>query len=240
MTAKRKWRRHARWPPTSASIASRWEITDHPEEMFSRRFLPGSRELAAIKPEVWDDNNLGNAIPGATPRAQIDVRQSGALAAIGRISSLPVMARPGRPVQIAATVKNLSTRAFPAQASYGRRLVRLGAQLCDHDRTVINRDFERAWLPATLQPGQSVEVPDDHHRSSRTGALRVEVRSGQRRDGLVRGVRVADNDEDAYRALSGRVSACGLVRGSKTEQESRRSGAGLLFFRESPDLLSSC
>jgi hypothetical protein len=136
-----------------------WEITDHPEEMFSRRFVPGSRELAAIKPEVWDDNNLGNAIPGATPRAQIVVRQSGALAAIGRISSLPVMARPGRPVQIAATVKNLSTRAFPAQASYGRRLVRLGAQLCDHDRTVINRDFERAWLPATLQPGQSVEVP---------------------------------------------------------------------------------
>jgi hypothetical protein len=35
----------------------------------------------------------------------------------------------------------------------------LGAQLCDRDRTVINRDFERAWLPATLQPGQSVQVP---------------------------------------------------------------------------------
>ena len=137
-----------------------WEVTDHPEDMFSRRFLPGSRELAAIRPEVWDDNNLGNAIPGATPRAQIDVRQCGALgAAIGRISSLPVMARPGRRVQVAATVRNLSTRPFPAQATYGRRLVRLGAQLCDRNHTVINRDFERAWLPGTLHPGQSVQVP---------------------------------------------------------------------------------
>ena len=137
-----------------------WEVTDHPEDMFSRRFLPGSRELAAIRPEVWDDNNLGNAIAGATPRAQIDVRQCGALgAAIGRISSLPVMARPGRPVHVAATVRNLSTRPFPAQATYGRRLVRLGAQLCDRNHTVINRDFERAWLPGKLHPGQSVQVP---------------------------------------------------------------------------------
>ena len=49
--------------------------------------------------EIWDDSNLGNAIPGATPRAEIEVRQSVPLAAaIGRISNLPVMARPGRPV----------------------------------------------------------------------------------------------------------------------------------------------
>ena len=70
-----------------------------------------------------------------------------------------MMARPGRPVQIEATVRNLSTRPFPAQATYGRRLVRLGAQLCDRDRNVINRDFERAWLPATLPPGESMQVP---------------------------------------------------------------------------------
>jgi hypothetical protein len=137
-----------------------WELTDHPEDMFSRRFLPGSPDLAAIRREVWDDSNLGNAIPGATPSAQIEVRQQGALAStLGRISDLPLMARPGRPVQLAATIRNLSTRPFPAQASYGRRLVRLGAQLCDRNRAVVNRDFERAWLPGTLHPGQSVEVP---------------------------------------------------------------------------------
>jgi hypothetical protein len=119
--------------------------------MFSRRFLPGSPDLAAIKHEVWDDNNLGNAIPGATPRARIDVK--------GRFRGLPLVARGGRQVDIIASVQNLSTRPFPAQASYGRRLVRLGAQLCDRNRNVINRDFERAWLPASLQPGATTELP---------------------------------------------------------------------------------
>ena len=37
--------------------------------------------------------------------------------------------------------------------------MRLGAQLCRRDGQVVNRDFERAWLPSTLQPGATVEVP---------------------------------------------------------------------------------
>src|SRR4029078_10367506 len=54
---------------------------------------------------------------------------------------------------------NLSTRPFPAQASYGRRLVRLGAQLCAADGSLINRHYERAGLPAHLQAGGTVEIP---------------------------------------------------------------------------------
>jgi Radical SAM superfamily/Iron-sulfur cluster-binding domain len=128
-----------------------WELTDHPEDMFSRRFLPGTPDLAAIKHEVWDDNNLGNAIPGATPRAEIHVR--------GAVPGVPIVARAGRPVSLSANVRNASTRPFPAQASYGRRLVRLGAQLCAQDGTLINRDFERAWLPGHLQPHADVTIP---------------------------------------------------------------------------------
>ena len=128
-----------------------WELTDHPEDMFSRRFVRGSAELGAVRHEIWDDNNLGNAIPGATPRAEINVR--------GPIPGLPVVGRPGRPISLITTVRNASTRPFPAQASYGRRLVRLGAQLCRRDGQVVNRDFERAWLPSTLQPGATVQVP---------------------------------------------------------------------------------
>jgi hypothetical protein len=56
------------------------------------------------------------------------------------------------------TVRNLSTRAFPAQATYGRRLVRVGAQLCARDGSLVNRDFERAWLPGALPPDASVNV----------------------------------------------------------------------------------
>ena len=128
-----------------------WELTDHPESLYSRRFVPGSPDLAAIQHEIWDHNNLGNAIPGATPRAAIDVR--------GAVPVLPLIARPGRRVALTARVRNLSTRPFPAQASYGRRLVRLGAQLCSRDGALIDRDFERAWLPATLEPGGTADVP---------------------------------------------------------------------------------
>jgi hypothetical protein len=128
-----------------------WELTDHPENLYSRRFLPGTPELAAIRHEVWDDNNLGNAIPGATPRARIDVS--------GPLPALPLIARPGRKVTLKARVRNVCSRPFPAQATYGRRLVRLGAQLCAPDGSLINRDFERAWLPGTLEPGASAQVP---------------------------------------------------------------------------------
>ncbi len=37
-------------------------------------------------------------------------------------------------------------------------MVRLGAQLCDASGTVLNRDYERAWLPRTLEPGGTAEV----------------------------------------------------------------------------------
>jgi hypothetical protein len=128
-----------------------WELTDHPENLFSRRFAPGTPDLAAIQHEIWDHSNLGNAIPGATPRARIAVS--------GPLPALPVIARAGRKVTLKTRVRNLSTRPFPARASYGRRLVRLGAQLCDRDGSLIERDFERAWLPSTLGPGESAEIP---------------------------------------------------------------------------------
>jgi hypothetical protein len=127
-----------------------WELTDHPEDMFSRRFLPGTPDLERIKHEVWDANNLGNAIVGATPRAEISVG--------GTLPGLPIIARRGRKATLRTKVRNTSTRPFPAQATYGRRLVRLGAQLCDAQGVVVNRDYERAWLPATLQPGDTASI----------------------------------------------------------------------------------
>jgi MoaA/NifB/PqqE/SkfB family radical SAM enzyme len=137
-----------------------WEITDHPEDGYSRRFVPGSADYERIRDEVWDTNNLGNAIPGAMPRARIDVR---------RWAGLPLLARVGRPTTIRTRVSNLSTRPFPKVASYGRRLVRLGAQLCDKDGTVINRDFARAWLPDTIAGGTSADVPIELPAFARRG-----------------------------------------------------------------------
>jgi Radical SAM superfamily len=127
-----------------------WETTDHPENAYSRRFVPGSPALMAVRHEIWDDNNLGNAIPGATPRARIDVRTL--------VPGVPLVARAGQPIAVRTRVHNVSTRAFPAQATYGRRLVRLGAQLCAADGTVINRDFARAWLRQALGPGDRTDI----------------------------------------------------------------------------------
>jgi hypothetical protein len=130
-----------------------WEITDHPERAYSRRFVPGAPELAAIRHEIWDDNNLGNAIPGATPRARIDVRRL--------VPWLPLMTRSGRPLRVRTRVHNLSTKPFPADATYGRRLVRLGAQLCTAEGVLLNRDFARAGLPQTIEAGATADVALD-------------------------------------------------------------------------------
>jgi hypothetical protein len=127
-----------------------WEITDHPEDSFSQRFRPGTDDYKVIANEIWDQNNLGNAIPGATPRAQIDVKTL--------VPGLPILARRGRSVLLQTRVTNLSNRRFAAQASYGRRLVRLGAQLCAADGALINRDYARAWLPHHLEGGQQADV----------------------------------------------------------------------------------
>ncbi|HXH07788.1 MAG TPA: radical SAM protein [Vicinamibacterales bacterium] len=128
-----------------------WEITDHPENLFSRRFVPGSPDYERIRREVWDDNNLGNAIPGATPRARIEVR--------ALLPGLPLIARRGRRLTVRTRVHNLCDRPFPANASYGRRLVNLGAQLCAADGTLLALDHARAHLPATLPPHSAADVP---------------------------------------------------------------------------------
>jgi MoaA/NifB/PqqE/SkfB family radical SAM enzyme len=127
-----------------------WEITDHPEDSFSRRFAPGTPDFDRIKYEVWDHSGLGNAIPGATPRAEIAVP-----------AATPLSGHPGETITVHTHVKNLSTRPFRKLASYGRRLVRLGAQLVGPDGALINRDHARAWLPADIPGGGAADVAID-------------------------------------------------------------------------------
>ena len=53
-------------------------LTRLPSEMLDFRTVAAlakdAQDYARIEHEVWDNNGLGNAIPGATPRAAIDVR----------------------------------------------------------------------------------------------------------------------------------------------------------------------
>ena len=128
-----------------------WEITDHPEDAFSRRFTHGTQDFESIRRETWDDSNLGNAIPGATPRAQIDIRPL--------VPGLPLVGARKRPLTVHARVHNMSARTFPNAGAQGRRLVRLGAQLCAADGTLLNLDFARADLPRPLEGGGIAEIP---------------------------------------------------------------------------------
>jgi hypothetical protein len=141
-----------------------WEITDHPENGFSQRFVPGSPDLAAIQHEVWDDNYLGNAIVGATPRARIALR--------GVPFDAPIVTPPGGQVGVRARVRNLSQRPWPAQASYGRRAVRLGAQLA-RDGRVIDLNFARGALPAAVPGGGWAEVPIAFTAPDRPGTYQL-------------------------------------------------------------------
>lgn len=133
-----------------------WEITDHPEDAYSRRFMRGTPGFDAIRRETWDDSNLGNAIPGATPRAKIDVRTAPALLTF--FTGDVVKAKAGTSLTIKTRVHNHSMRPFVADATYGRRLVRLGAQLCREDGSLINLDFARSRLPGPIGPGESADI----------------------------------------------------------------------------------
>lgn len=134
-----------------------WEITDHPEEAFSRRFVPGSEPHASIRHEIWDDNNLGNAIPGCTPRARIELRDAAPHDGGHRFEAA-LRARAGGTLTVSTRVRNLSKRPFRAQSAHGRRLVRLGAQLAHADGTIVTRDHARAWLPRTIDAGGRADV----------------------------------------------------------------------------------
>jgi hypothetical protein len=127
-----------------------WEITDHPEDSFSRRFAPGTPGHQSVRHEIWDESGLGNAIPGATPKARIEIRNVPHGTAIA--------ARPGSELRLDTRLRNLSQRPFAASASHGRRLVRLGAQLADPDGSVIDRDHARAALPSTIEAGRWTDV----------------------------------------------------------------------------------
>ena len=159
-TATRRWLRARRLAADIGVDRLCWEITDHPENAFSRRFVPGTPALRGDSAR-----NLGRQ-----QSRQRDSRRDAARAAStsGRLAAAVCRSSraPGRPLQRRTRVRNLSTRPFPAQASYGRRLVRLGAQLCDgRRRRSSNRDY-RAGLAArtTLEPGGERRRPDRRSR----------------------------------------------------------------------------
>jgi hypothetical protein len=121
-----------------------WEITDHPADSASERFVPGRAEYERIKHEIW--SALGNAIPEKALRAAIQP--------LGN----PWLARAGQSFAAEAEIHNSGGAAWKNTSLTNRRHITLGISLLDRERNVINRDFARRVLPRSLQAGEKLKV----------------------------------------------------------------------------------
>ena len=133
---------------SSASIASAGRSPIIPRIRSHARFAP-ARPTTSASARDLGQQRPGNAIPGATPRAEIYVHTV--------LPNLPFMARPSTPVALTAHVKNVSGRPFRAKTTQGRRVVRLGAQLMDDNGALIN-PRSRGRGCRRSGPGRSADV----------------------------------------------------------------------------------
>ena len=119
-----------------------WEITDHPPEAYSRRFISGSGAWRAIRHEIWDSSQIGNAIPSRRFLARI------------RPPSGTISTAPGNETEIPVRVQNTGGALWRRDSRSGRRLVRLGAQLHDSQRGLLDLNYARAFLNRPLSAGE--------------------------------------------------------------------------------------
>ena len=136
-----------------------WEITDHPPEAKSEKYQVGTRHWKKIYNEVWDTGRGGNAIKKKRFSAKIKV-----------LSNPIEMKAGGEPLEVKVKVKNLGGAYWWKIAWSGTRWVRLGAQLYDTDKNLIDKNYARTFLdkdvpykdqtvltislPALAQPGE--------------------------------------------------------------------------------------
>jgi hypothetical protein len=113
-----------------------WEITDHPENSASERFVSGKTEYESIRHEIW--SALGNAMPQKTLHATIHPKGD-----LWR-------AKQGELFQGMIEVMNTGGAAWKNASQKNRRHITLGIQLLDQHRQIINRDFARLILPRSL------------------------------------------------------------------------------------------
>ncbi|MBN1296975.1 radical SAM protein, partial [bacterium] len=125
-----------------------WEITDHPADAMSHRYQPGTPDWQRIYHEIWDTSHLSNAIPGKRYRALIGPKAVGC----------GLWMRRNRAKTIPVRVENSAGMPWYDRTATGRRLVRLGAQLYNRRRELINRDYARAFLSRTLKEGEGIDI----------------------------------------------------------------------------------
>ena len=120
-----------------------WEITDHPAAAKSEKFQPGTRHWKAIYHEIWDSSQIGNALRNNRFLAKIRPHKETIVVPAGSRVALPVQ------------VTNRGGALWRTTSVSGRRIVRLGAQLYDQQKTLIELNHARAFLNKQLAGGES-------------------------------------------------------------------------------------
>ncbi|MFB0565963.1 MAG: radical SAM protein [Candidatus Aminicenantaceae bacterium] len=123
-----------------------WEITDHPQEAVSRKYQIGSRACKKIYYEIWDTSQVNNAIKSKRWLADIHTKHKAIYASAGCQTSVEVK------------VRNKGGALWHSQTYSGRRIARLGAQLFDTTRNLIDLNYARAFLPHNVRFGESVNL----------------------------------------------------------------------------------
>jgi len=121
-----------------------WEITDHPENSASERFVSGRPEYQQIEHEIW--SALGNALPHKTLQASIHP------------TSDVIHAAAGQTAEGAAAVRNSGGATWKNVTTSARRHITLGVQLLDSRRNTFNRDFAHVFLPRPIASGENLEM----------------------------------------------------------------------------------
>jgi len=129
-----------------------WEITDHPVEAKSEKYQVGTEYWRKIYYEIWDSSQIGSALKKKCYIAKLKV--------LDRDIS---MKAGGEPVTVRVKVKNKGGALWRKATSSGRRWVRLGAQLHDENKKLLDLNYARTFLNRDLGYKEkdilSIEIP---------------------------------------------------------------------------------
>jgi hypothetical protein len=124
-----------------------WEITNHPAAAVSKKYQIGTPAWKRIYYEIWDSSQIGSALKGKKYTARINVGKNSLTGQLGQKIVLDV------------AVKNCGGAPWITQTFSGRRWVRLGAQLHDGEKKLLDLNYARAFLPRPMAKGNKANVP---------------------------------------------------------------------------------
>lgn len=123
-----------------------WEITDHPPEAKSEKYQIGLPEWKKIYHEIWDSSQIGTALKKKRYVARITPRESKLTVGVNKPGTLKVR------------IKNTGGALWWKITHSGRRLVRLGAQLHNENKELLNLDYTRGDLNHSIKKNKKDEI----------------------------------------------------------------------------------